>query len=137
MERYTFMDAERHAHVQVRALVYREDGDYVAHALEMDLVAQGKTEKAALAELQHMVACQVSFALQRGELHLIRFPAPREYFDRWEAAQAQTLDALATDKPLKMEARARAVFVPITKKQLKSVTGADLRFARMPDPVCA
>jgi len=40
-----------HYDLQIRALVTKEDGEFVAHALELDLVGYGATEKAAMDEL--------------------------------------------------------------------------------------
>lgn len=121
--------------LQIRVLIYRDEGNYVAHALEMDLVAYGKTEKAALSELQRLIACQVSFAIAKGEEHLILFPAERALFDRWEAAQNSSLRALATDKPASM--KARAVVISFSKEQIRKLIRGRSRFAPMTEAVCA
>jgi len=48
----------------LRAVLYQEDGLWVAHALEMDLLGTGGTETAALRELRSNAEAQLSFAKQ-------------------------------------------------------------------------
>ena len=52
---------------QVRVLITRDGEQYVAHALEMDLVAYGDTEKEALEEVANLMRNQISFAVQKGQ----------------------------------------------------------------------
>ena len=63
--------------LRLRAVLYREDGLWVAHALEMDLIGTGATESAALRELRGNVEAQLSFATQEG-VNPFR-PAPQEF----------------------------------------------------------
>ncbi len=83
---------------QVRLLVTRDGDQYVAHALEMDLVAYGDTEKEALDEISNMMRNQISFALQKKEMRLTDFKAPKEYFDLWEKVNAESLQGVVTGK---------------------------------------
>lgn len=108
---------------QIRVLLTKEDGDVVAHALEMDLVGYGATEKEALATLTEMIEAQISFAAQQGDDSLIHFPAPADYVKRWEAAQAAALKRdLFADKSVKLSAK--AIVVTFTKQDmLKAVRG--------------
>ncbi len=68
--------------LRLRAVLYREDGLWVAHALEMDLIGTGATESAALRELRGNVEAQLSFATQEGT-NPFR-PAPQEIQSLWE-----------------------------------------------------
>lgn len=68
--------------LRLRAVLYREDGLWVAHALEMDLIGTGTTESAALRELRGNVEAQLSFATQEG-INPFR-PAPQEFQSLWE-----------------------------------------------------
>jgi hypothetical protein len=70
--------------LRLRAVLYREDGLWVAHALEMDLIGTGVTESAALRELRGNVEAQLSFATQEGT-NPFR-PAPQEIQSLWEKA---------------------------------------------------
>lgn len=94
---------------QIRVLVSPEDGEYIAHALEMDLVAYGKTEKEALRELNHLVFNQISFAIEKGEEHLMIFNAPKEFFQRWESAHTDALKGIAREKSAKMRVKAVSI----------------------------
>jgi hypothetical protein len=75
----------------IRVLVYKEDDQFVAHALEMDILAYGKTEEAAKRELETLLENQLSFAACKGVPETVHFPAPKEFFDRWEKANQAAL----------------------------------------------
>ena len=81
-------------HVVVSVLGYIEDGDWVAHALEMDVIGVGSTWKEALSALDENIQAQVSFAKYRGDDSLIFQPAPAEFFEKFREAQEATLRAL-------------------------------------------
>ena len=70
----------------IRVLIYKQDDEFIAHALEMDIPAYGATEEAAKKELENLVENQLSFAASKGKQEMIYFPAPQEFFDRWETA---------------------------------------------------
>lgn len=76
------------ANLMLRVLLYRDEedapGEWIAIALEMDLLGYGKTEDEALTYLRDLVETQVSFALDKKELNLIPFPAPPKYFNLYE-----------------------------------------------------
>jgi len=74
-----------------KVLEYKEDGEYVAHALEADLLGCGASPAAAIKELKEALDAQISFAMHKGDLGLITHPAPQEFFDRWEAAHKELL----------------------------------------------
>ncbi len=108
-----------HYDLQIRALVTKADGEFVAHALELDLVGYGATEKAAIDELAAMILAQISFAAQKGDNSLIPFSAPAEYFKRWEAANLAALkQELFADKPVKLAAK--ATVVAFTRQDVKA-----------------
>jgi hypothetical protein len=68
--------------LRIRAVLYPEDGLWVAHALEMDLIGTGATETAAMRELRSNVEVQLSFAKQE-KTNPFR-PAPEEIQKLWE-----------------------------------------------------
>ena len=57
--------------VKVSVLGYIEDGDWVAHALEMDVIGVGDTWKEALEELDGNVQAHISFAKFKKDNSLI------------------------------------------------------------------
>jgi hypothetical protein len=95
---------------QIRVLLYQDDGELVAHALEMDLLGYGKNEKDAVHDLQKLIESQVTFARQQNDDSLLNFPAPKEFFDRWETAHAAALKKqVFPDKVVKLKMTARII----------------------------
>ena len=120
--------------IQIRVLISKEDGEFVARALEMDLLGYGKTEKVAVEELKHLVECQISFARQMNDNTLISFPSGREFFKRWEEAQRAALESVVRgDKSIKLAAK--AVVVSFMSSELKPVKSRE--FIKQPELVCA
>ncbi len=79
------------AKIHLNILGYKEDGEHVALALEMDLRGYGATIDAALAELQDLVLAQISFALFKGHPETIWFRAEQRYWDLLRTARADLL----------------------------------------------
>lgn len=139
--RTELMDAHAYE-LSIRTLIYKEDESYVAHALEMDILAYGKTEKEACDELKKLLTNQLIFAALRGDPSMVYFPAPDEFFKRWEEAHAAKLKgAILPDRPLKWDAKAVvAVVIPLSSQIVKraqrpgAVTNA---FSRTPEDALA
>ncbi len=93
--------------IQIRVLVYKEDSEYVARALEMDLLGYGKTQVEAIDELRRAIEAQLTFSHQKNAKHLLEFPAEEEYFERWENAQKMAIRGIVLDdQPARLSARA-------------------------------
>ncbi|MSU56763.1 MAG: hypothetical protein EXS35_01025 [Pedosphaera sp.] len=106
--------------LQIRVLIYREDGEFVARALEMDLLGFGKTEREAVESLKQTTEAQISFAHQMNDAGLISFPAEAEYFKRWDDAQKKALRAeILGDRSVKLAAR--AYVISFTTAELKAL----------------
>jgi len=69
--------------VVLNVLGYREDGDWVALALEMDLRGYGSTFGEALQELRDLVATQIRFAQFKGQADLVWKSAEPVWFERF------------------------------------------------------
>jgi hypothetical protein len=126
------MRVHRH-HVQMnfRVLLYPEDAGWIAHALELDIPAEGNTADEALKELRGLVETQVSFAASRSQPELVRHPAPMQFFERWEAAnQAQILGLVSKDKTAKVQYAA-------TILTIDRPASSPRRFHRVAEPTCA
>lgn len=95
----------------IRVLVYQEDGEILAHAIEMDIVADGESEELAMKNLRQLIENQISFAIQKGDEHLVWRGAPKSYFDRWDAAQARSFLAAATNKTMQSDAKALIIIL--------------------------
>lgn len=64
--------------ISLRAVVYSEEGTWLAHCLEMDIVEAGKSANEALRNLVDLCRLQVKVALEEKDLESIFRPAPAE-----------------------------------------------------------
>jgi hypothetical protein len=87
-----------HFSISLRVLLWEEEGEVFAHALEVDLLGSGATEQAALDDLLKALDTQVSFAALHNEEGAIAHPAPQEDFDRWEKLHRESLPGLPRSK---------------------------------------
>jgi hypothetical protein len=63
-----------------------KDKRYNAHALEFDIVGEGKTPKKAIKELLELVNNHISFCIAYDNKDKIVFPAPEEYWTKFYKA---------------------------------------------------
>ncbi len=77
--------------LDLRVLGYEEDGDWIAHCLEMDIRGYGKDFDEAFADLYDLVRMQVGFAVQRNELCLLDQPAETKYIMAFEDTRRRVL----------------------------------------------
>ena len=69
--------------LEVNVLVeLQPDGKFLAHCLELDLVAEGDTARAACKELLDVVDVQVRTCLENDNLENLFFPAPPEVWQK-------------------------------------------------------
>jgi hypothetical protein len=91
----------------IRVLIYEEEGQMCAHALELDLVGYGKTEKKAISALHDMIQAQITFARFKNDDKLWPFPAPKDVYERWETAHNAALrKEILRDKTVKVTIKA-------------------------------
>ncbi len=83
----------------IRVLIFKDNAEnaYIAHALEFDLVATGKNETEAKKNLIDTLTVQLRFAFANDMLETVLTDAPREYFERWEAAKKKEVLSLFGD----------------------------------------
>jgi hypothetical protein len=79
--------------IPLRILGYREGGEWVALALEMDLRGYGATFKEAYADLRNLVLMQLGFATFKGQPGMIWKNAEPVWFHQWETARTERLVA--------------------------------------------
>ncbi len=72
--------------VDIRGVVYREGPWWIAHALELDLPAEGDTPEAAIRASIDLCAFQVAEAIKDGDLRSIFRPAPPELWELFARA---------------------------------------------------
>ena len=81
--------------VPLRAVVYPHGQWWIAHCLELDLVAEGRTPAAALNDLVDLSVIQVDSAIRAGDLESVFTAAPPEIW----AMFARGLDLPSKKKP--------------------------------------
>ncbi len=64
--------------IDLSVLVYRDNKAWIAHCLEMDLPAEGRTANAAIKNFMDIAKVQIGSALDEGNLNSIFFSAPAE-----------------------------------------------------------
>lgn len=111
------MDAHIYT-IGIRVLIYREADQVCAHALELDLLGCGKTEKSALSQLHEAIRAQITFARHQNDDSLLPFPASKEFYERWEVAHAAALKK-EIFKEKCAEINIKAVCIPISEDLLK------------------
>jgi len=78
-------------------LGYKEDGDFVALCLEMDLRGWGDSFEEAEEELIGMINAQISFAIQENDLSLLDHPAEEKYWHLFKEHQQRSLHHILDD----------------------------------------
>lgn len=94
----------------VSVLGLKEKGGWSVVALEMDIWAHGKTADEALKELAGLVAMQISFARQKGQMEMIYKPADHMYFQVFHRVREERLTSASTSRK---DSRYRALGMPI------------------------
>ena len=69
--------------IPLRIVFYQEDGDWIAHCLEFDLVGDGATTEKALASLSTAIRIQIEQSIKHGNPRNLFSPADGEYFRRF------------------------------------------------------
>jgi hypothetical protein len=72
--------------VDLRAVVYPHQDGWIAHCLELDLVAEGTSAAEALRDVMDLAAIQVDAAIDAGDLESIFRPAPPEVWAMFSRA---------------------------------------------------
>lgn len=75
--------------LHLNILIEQEDSQFVAHCLELDIVASGQTEDEAFDDLMDLIEAQLEFAVENDNLKNILRPAPPEFWQKLFAMQAE------------------------------------------------
>jgi hypothetical protein len=73
--------------ITLRGIIYPEDGVWLAHCLEMDIVAEGTTPEKAFQDLVDLCNWQLEVAKKQGDVESAFRPAPPEYWKLFFVAQ--------------------------------------------------
>lgn len=73
--------------IPLRVIFYREDGAWIAHSLEFDLVGDGDTPGAALSNLSEAIQLQVRAAIDCNNMKNLFKPADGKFFAMFAAGK--------------------------------------------------
>ena len=73
--------------LDLRGVVYREGDAWIAHCLELDIVAEGPNAEAAMNDLLDLCAFQIDTAIENNDLESIFRPAPAKYWNLFYSAR--------------------------------------------------
>ena len=73
--------------INLSAIVYRENALWVAHCLELDIVAEGKDVEDAVASLVSLCDLQIKVAMEEADLESVFRPAPPEIWKMFSAGK--------------------------------------------------
>jgi len=91
-------------------LGYKEEDRHIAHCLEIDLVAEGKTPEEARDNLADLIFSYLRFGVERDIEQFIPHPAPKIYWDKFKEIQRKkTLKAHPIDPSLLKTPRNRII----------------------------
>ena len=79
--------------LNLRVLGYQEDGEWVAHCLEMDVVGHGRSFRTAMNDLRELILMQVTFAMTQNMPSLLDHPAPPDLFMIYERVKRESLSS--------------------------------------------
>ncbi len=71
--------------INLSAILYREGGVWLAHCLELDIVAEGSDASDAFDSLKSLRDLQITVALKEGDIESVFRPAPPEIWKLFAA----------------------------------------------------
>lgn len=89
-----------HSSMLLNILGYREEGEWVALALEMDLRGYGETFEEAIEDLRELVFMQISFAHFKNQPEMILRPADPVWFSRFAETRQDLLSHMLEPRSL-------------------------------------
>ena len=75
--------------LDLRGVVYREGNAWLAHCLELDIVAEGTSAEAAMNDVLDLCAFQIDTATANNDLESIFRPAPAKYWNLFYSAKSK------------------------------------------------
>lgn len=81
--------------LKIRAVLFQEEGWWVAQCLEHDIAAQARTREDLLYELERILVGHFFISAEKGKLSFSHLPqAPLRYWAMYEQAEPLAADAL-------------------------------------------
>jgi len=96
---------KRELRIPLRAVAYQHGEWWIAHCLELDLVAESETPASAFRDLMDLVDTQIAAAIARGDLESVFRPAPPEIWAMFSRAVDKPISRRPTRPVQRFEAR--------------------------------
>ena len=74
-------------HFRLNIILHEEDNEFIAHCLEMDIVATNTTQKKTIDDLIDLIKAQIVFAINNGNEDYLLKSAPFEVWDKIRTAK--------------------------------------------------
>jgi predicted RNase H-like HicB family nuclease len=100
-----------HPAFNLDVLLYREDGAWQAHCLQLDLVEVGATAEEAEQALVDVIRAHIEYALADNDMEHLFSPAPPEVWRQFWAAETQGPREIPLAVPSERQPAPRAVTV--------------------------
>ncbi len=73
--------------IELRGVVYREGQWWIAHCLEMDVVAEGDSPFEAISSAMELCDAKIEVSIDDGDFRAIYHPAPTEIWELYARAK--------------------------------------------------
>ena len=87
--------------IKLNVLIYKEDSEWIAHCLQMDLVAANESKEDVQDDIIDLIKAHVSYALENDNVDHIFKPAPAEEWEKLAHFQRCGTRKFAIDKTTK------------------------------------
>ena len=77
------MEPKNYISMIFNIFVKKEDDEFIAHCMELDIVATGAAYDATIKDIVELVAAQISYAFSNDNLLNLYHPAPREVWEEF------------------------------------------------------
>ena len=94
--------------ITLNVLIKKEDDVFIAHCLELDIVATANTSNQAQKEIVSLIDAQVSYAFENNNLENLYHPAPPEVWKEFFACK-ESIEKKHKVKTLKKERDSRNI----------------------------
>ena len=74
-----------HFNIPLRIVFYKEEGEWVAHCLEFDLLGDGPTKEDAMHCLVEAISLQLESSMEHNNPGILFSPAPGEFLQKFAA----------------------------------------------------
>lgn len=104
-----------------RVLITKENsGEYIAHALDLDILGQGYSPNKALKDLENAIIFQITFCIEKQCMDNLIHKASKEDEKNWFEVSRKSLQNLA-DGSAAMQVDCKATVIEVSKDEIDSI----------------